>query len=72
VGSDFFDFLRSGMAAGIVIADVAEHSMSGFIYVQLAEPCALAIYATPRKVKNSRSYSHNIHFTTYVTLFLGS
>jgi sigma-B regulation protein RsbU (phosphoserine phosphatase) len=78
VGGDFFDFLRFGDGSyGIVIADVAGHGMSASLYMsslQTALRALAPIYANPAEVINKihRLYNHNIHFTTYVTLFLGS
>jgi len=78
VGGDFFDFLnfRSG-AYGFVIADVAGKGMSaGMIMasVQTALRSLIPISEDPVEVLThlNRLFSHNLQFSTFVTLFLGA
>jgi sigma-B regulation protein RsbU (phosphoserine phosphatase) len=78
VGGDFFDFLSFGSGAqGLVIADVAGKGMSaGMIMasVQTALRALVPVSSHPVEVLThlNRIFSHNIQFTTFVTLFLGA
>jgi sigma-B regulation protein RsbU (phosphoserine phosphatase) len=78
VGGDFFDFVnfRNG-ATGFVIADVAGKGMSaGLIMasVQAALRALIPVSDHPVEVLThlNQVFSHNIQFTTFVTMFLGA
>ena len=78
VGGDFFDFSRFRNGAyAFVIADVAGKGMSaGMIMasVQAALRSLIPISEQPVEVLTTLNevFSHNIQFTTFVTLFLGA
>jgi sigma-B regulation protein RsbU (phosphoserine phosphatase) len=76
VGGDTFDFLqyRDG-AHAIAIADVAGHGVSAGLLVagvQAALRTLVPDSLAPDEVMTrvNRLFNHNIHFTTFVTLFL--
>lgn len=78
VGGDFFDFLefQDGRHA-ILIADVAGKGVSaGLIMasIQTALRSLVPVGTSPADVLShlNRLFAHNIHFTTFVTLFLGA
>lgn len=78
VGGDYFDFFpfRDG-AHGLAIADVAGKGMSASLLmasVQAALRTLVPANESPVDVLQylNHLFCHNIHFTTFVTLFLGS
>lgn len=78
VGGDYFDFFhfRDG-AHGLAIADVAGKGMSASLLmasVQAALRTMVPANESPVAVLQylNHLFCHNIHFTTFVTLFLGS
>jgi sigma-B regulation protein RsbU (phosphoserine phosphatase) len=76
VGGDYFDFFAFGDGRpGMTIADVAGHGMSASLHMAsvqtLLRTLAPASSSAAEVVSEvQRLYSHNIHFTTFVTLFL--
>jgi sigma-B regulation protein RsbU (phosphoserine phosphatase) len=76
VGGDTFDFLRFRDGAhAIAIADVAGHGVSAGLLMaslQAALRTLVPESLTPDEVMSrvNRLFNHNIHFTTFVTLFL--
>jgi sigma-B regulation protein RsbU (phosphoserine phosphatase) len=78
VGGDYYDFsqFRDG-AHALAIADVAGHGVAASLLmasVQAALRTLIPEHDTPDEVlrRVNRFFSHNIHFTTFVTLFLAS
>jgi sigma-B regulation protein RsbU (phosphoserine phosphatase) len=77
VGGDYFDVLHFADGAhGLVIADVAGHGVSSGLHmasVQTALRTLVPLCETPVEVlgRINRLYSHNINFTSFVTLFMG-
>lgn len=78
VGGDFFDFLQfhDGRHA-IVIADVAGKGVSASLImasIQTALRTLVPVSDSSAGVLSqlNRLFAHNIHFTTFVTLFLGA
>lgn len=78
VGGDFFDFLnfRNG-AYGFVIADVAGKGVSaGMIMASVQTALRALVPASEHPVEVltqlNQIFAHNIHFTTFVTLFIGA
>jgi sigma-B regulation protein RsbU (phosphoserine phosphatase) len=78
VGGDYFDFFQFQSGAhGLAIADVAGHGMSASLLmtsVQTALRTLVPISQSPVDVvaELNRLFCHNIHFTTFVTLFLAA
>ncbi|MGH2541648.1 MAG: PP2C family protein-serine/threonine phosphatase [Ardenticatenaceae bacterium] len=78
VGGDYFDFLRFRDGQhGLVIADVAGHGMSTSLLMASVQTALRTLAPTsdsPADVVRqlNRLFCHNIHFTTFVTLFLAS
>jgi sigma-B regulation protein RsbU (phosphoserine phosphatase) len=76
VGGDYFDFFPFADGShGLAIADVAGHGMSASLLVasvQTALRTLAPTTASPAEVLGhfNRFFYHNIHFTTFVTLFL--
>ncbi len=76
VGGDYFDFLQfQDGAHGLAIADVAGKGMSASLLmasVQTALRTLVPASQSPVDVLQqvNRLFVHNIHFTTFVTLFL--
>ena len=77
VGGDCFDFYqyRDG-AYGLAIADVADHGIAAGMLmasVQTALRTLVPQGVSPADVAEqlNRFFCHNVHFTTFVTLFLG-
>lgn len=77
VGGDYFDFLRFRDGAhGLAIADVAGKGVSAGLLVASVQT-VLRTHVTERDSPAdvltylNRFFAHNIHFTTFVTLFLG-
>jgi len=77
VGGDYFDVLHFADGAhGLVIADVAGHGVASGLHmasVQTALRTLVPLCETPVEVleRINRLYSHNINFTSFVTLFVG-
>jgi sigma-B regulation protein RsbU (phosphoserine phosphatase) len=78
IGGDYFDFFqfRNG-AHGFAIADVAGHGVSASLHmasVQTVLRTLVPVSGSPADVVKQMHhiYSHNIRFTTFVTLFLGA
>jgi sigma-B regulation protein RsbU (phosphoserine phosphatase) len=78
IGGDYFDFFqfRNG-ARGFVIADVAGHGLSASLHmasVQTILRTLVPVSESPLDVVQQMDhiYSHNIRFTTFVTLFLSA
>ncbi|MCZ7571368.1 MAG: PP2C family protein-serine/threonine phosphatase [Ardenticatenaceae bacterium] len=76
VGGDYFDFVqfRDG-AHGLAIADVAGHGVAASLLMaslQTALRTLIPASDTPSDVawQVNRFFCHNVHFTTFVTLFL--
>ena len=78
VGGDYFDFLQfSNGTHGLAIADVAGHGLSAGMQmaaIQGALRSLCPLSASPAEVTSRihHLFIHNIHFNTFVTLFLGS
>lgn len=76
VGGDYFDFLRfSDGAHGLVIGDVAGHGMSASLLMASLQATLRTLapdYGAPAQVARRLNllFSHNIHMTSFVTLFL--
>jgi sigma-B regulation protein RsbU (phosphoserine phosphatase) len=77
VGGDYFDFLHfSDGSHGLAIADVAGHGMAASMLVasvQTALRTLTPIASSPVEVLAhlNRFFHHNVHVTTFVTIFLG-
>lgn len=76
IGGDYFDFFqfRDG-AHGLVIADVSGHGVSAGMLMSSLQTALRTMapeYETPAEVleRINRFYIHNIHFSTFVTVFL--
>jgi sigma-B regulation protein RsbU (phosphoserine phosphatase) len=78
VGGDYFDFVqfRNG-AFGLALADVAGHGIAASMLMATIQTALRGLIpqsdspaAVLREV--NRIFNHNIHFTTFVTLFLGA
>lgn len=78
VGGDYFDFFRFRDGAhGLAIGDVAGHGMSTSLLMaslQTTLRALVPVSASPAEVVQQahRLFCHNVHFTTFVTLFLGA
>ena len=78
LGGDYFDFIDFGADShGLVIADVAGHGVSASLQMASFQALTHAIVptsASPAEVAKRIHglFSHNIHFTTFVTLFIGA
>jgi len=78
VGGDYFDFFPFlDKAQGLVIADVAGHGISASLHMaslQTLLRTLTPLNTSPDEVIRQIDHLliHNIHFTTFVTLFLGS
>jgi len=78
VSGDYFDFLQfQDGAQGLAIADVAGHGVSASLYmasVQILLRTIVPASESPSDVVRQMHHLliHNIRFTTFVTLFLGS
>jgi len=78
VGGDYFDFFRFADGShGLTIADVAGKGVSASLLmatVQTALRALVPLSESPAEVLRqvNRLFYHNINFTTFVTLFLGS
>jgi sigma-B regulation protein RsbU (phosphoserine phosphatase) len=78
VGGDYFDFIDfSEETHGLLIADVAGHGVSASL--QMASLQALARVIIPASDSPAQVverihdlFGHNIRFTTFVTMFIGS
>ncbi len=76
VGGDYFDFLRFWDGAhGLVIGDVAGHGMSTSLLMASLQATLRTLapdYGAPAEVVRRLNllFSHNIHMTSFVTLFL--
>ncbi len=76
VGGDYFDFLRFWDGAhGLVIGDVAGHGMSASLLMASLQATLRTLtpdHETPAEVVQRLNllFSHNIHMTSFVTLFL--
>lgn len=77
VGGDYFDFFqyRDG-AHGVAIADVAGHGISAGMLmasVQTALRTVAPLSSDPAEIAQhlNRFFCRNVHFTTFVTLFIG-
>ncbi len=77
IGGDFFDFFhfRDG-AFGLAIADVAGHGVSASLIMaslQTALRTLAPLHNQPADLLNhlNRFFIHNIHFSSFVTLFAG-
>lgn len=76
VGGDYFDFFHFADGShGLAIADVAGHGMSASMLVASVQTALRTLVPTtdsPAEVLRhfNRFFHHNIHFTTFVTLFL--
>lgn len=76
VGGDYFDFFHFADGShGLAIADVAGHGMSASLLMASVQTALLTLAPTtnsPAEVLNhlNRFFLHNVHLTTFVTLFL--
>jgi sigma-B regulation protein RsbU (phosphoserine phosphatase) len=78
IGGDYFDFFRYQHGAhGLAIADVAGHGVSASLHMASVQtllrtlvPSSTSPLEVMRQVHGL--YTHNIHFTTFVTLFIGA
>ncbi len=76
VGGDYFDFFAfEDGKYGLAIADVAGHGISASLHMASVQTLLRTLVPAstwPAQVVTEvqRLYSHNIHFTTFVTLFL--
>ena len=77
IGGDYFDFVQFGNGLpGLAIGDVAGHGVAASLLMaslQTALHTAVPVSDAPAGVVRqlNRIFCHNIHFTTFVTLFLG-
>lgn len=77
IGGDFFDFFHyEDGAFGLAIADVAGHGVSASLLMaslQTALRTLAPLHTQPADLVNhlNRFFIHNIHFTSFVTLFVG-
>lgn len=77
VGGDYFDFVDfNDSTHGFVMADVSGHGVSAGMFMsslQTAFHTLVPETNSPLHVleRINRLYIHNIHFTTFVTIFLG-
>lgn len=77
IGGDFFDFFHyEDGAFGLAIADVAGHGVSASLIMdslQTALRTLAPFHTQPADLVNhlNRFFIHNIHFTSFVTLFVG-
>lgn len=77
IGGDFFDFFNfQDGAFGLAIADVAGHGVSSSLIMaslQTALRTLAPLHDQPADLINqlNRFFIHNIHFTSFVTLFVG-
>jgi sigma-B regulation protein RsbU (phosphoserine phosphatase) len=78
VGGDYFDFFRYEHGThGLAIADVAGHGVSTSLHMASVQTLLRTLVPTSRSpVQVVRQlhdlYTHNIQFSTFVTLFLGA
>jgi sigma-B regulation protein RsbU (phosphoserine phosphatase) len=76
IGGDYFDFFRFRDGThGLVIADVSGHGVSAGMLMSSLQTALRTIAPdtdSPAEVleRINRFYTHNIHFTTFVTVFL--
>jgi sigma-B regulation protein RsbU (phosphoserine phosphatase) len=76
VGGDYFDFFQFADGShGLAIADVAGHGMSASLLMASVQTALLTLAPTtdsPAEVLGhlNRFFLHNVHLTTFVTLFL--
>lgn len=76
VGGDYFDFFHFADGThGLAIADVAGHGMSASLLMASLQTALRTLVPTtdsPVEVLRhlNRFFCHNVHFTTFVTLFL--
>jgi len=77
IGGDFFDFFHyQDGAFGLAIADVAGHGVSASLLMaslQTALRMLAPLHTQPADLVNhlNHFFIHNIHFTSFVTLFAG-
>ncbi len=77
VGGDYFDFFHyEDGAPGLAIADVAGHGLSSSLImanVQSALHTLAPLSRTPTAIMQglNRFFCRNVHFTTFVTMFVG-
>ncbi len=78
LGGDYFDFIDfDADTHGLVIADVAGHGVSASLQMASFQALTHAIVPTSHSPAEAAKrihglFSHNIHFTTFVTLFIGA
>jgi sigma-B regulation protein RsbU (phosphoserine phosphatase) len=78
IGGDYYDFFRfRNSAYGLAIGDVAGHGVSASLLmasVQAILHTLIPMCDSPADVLRqvNRLFLHNIHYTTFVTLFLGA
>jgi len=78
IGGDYFDFFRFGDGShGLAIADVAGKGVSASLLMASMQTALRALVPSSESpadvlTKLNRLFSHNINFTTFVTIFLGS
>lgn len=78
IGGDYFDFLTfPGNVPGITIADVAGHGMAASLHMASIQTMLRTMVLTsssPAEVLRTvnRLFSHNINFTTFVTIFISA
>jgi sigma-B regulation protein RsbU (phosphoserine phosphatase) len=78
IGGDYFDFFRFGDdSEGLAIADVAGHGVSASLHMASIHALLHTLVpgsASPSEVleRVQRLFIHNVHFSTFVTIFLGS
>jgi sigma-B regulation protein RsbU (phosphoserine phosphatase) len=78
LGGDYFDFVDFGVEDhGLVIADVAGHGVSASLQMASFQALTRAIVPVSGSPAEAAKrihglFSHNIHFTTFVTLFIGT
>ncbi len=78
LGGDYFDFIDfDADTHGLVIADVAGHGVSASLQMASFQALTRALVPASRSpaevaIRIDGLFSHNIHFTTFVTLFIGA
>jgi sigma-B regulation protein RsbU (phosphoserine phosphatase) len=78
LGGDYFDFINfDADTHGLVIADVAGHGVSASLQMAGFQALTHAIIPASRSPSDVAKrihglFSHNLHFTTFVTLFIGA
>lgn len=77
LGGDYFDFFQFGDGVpGLAIADVAGHGISASLLMASVQTALRTLVPESDSLSDvlqrvNRFFLHNVHFTTFVTMFLG-